>query len=359
MDPNEPAFVDRSTPPTPSLRGGIPDHQRSTNVAWLALDAEQNEPARFLLSLCAALEPFVPEAVTRACALLQSTPAAALQPALRQLLVGLGALSHGVALVLDDYHWIEARAVHDLVTVLLEYLPPRLFLILITRSDPTLSFARLRSRGQLIEIRAADLRFTDSEAAAFLNECRGVGLPPAAVVGLNRRVEGWIAALQAAASLLQGEADPAGLLEAFTGGHRYVVDHLFEHALRCQPPAVQQFLGRTAWLDRLCDALCETVTGMPDAGVILQRLASARLFLTPLEQEAGWYRFNPLFAGVLRAWSLSRTNLQMCPKTHAASVRQRQTRDRTQRSQEVSDGLRRRVEQTARPAPRDGHGAAS
>jgi LuxR family maltose regulon positive regulatory protein len=274
-------------------------------VAWLSLDTEENDPARFLLSLCAALESVAPEATAHACSLLKSPPECSLQSALTLLLNGLGALSQGVTLVLDDYHAIEARAVHDLVAFLIEYLPPNLFLILIARSDPPLPLARLRRQGQIIEIREADLRFNHEEATWFLNECMGLSLAPEAVARLVERTEGWIAGLQMAAFSLQGETDPNGFLDAFTGSNRYLVGFLFENVLQRQPPEVQSFLGQTAFLDRLCGPLCEAVTGMRGGQAMLERLEEANLFLAPLDRERRWYCYQPFLASALRAWSLS------------------------------------------------------
>jgi LuxR family transcriptional regulator, maltose regulon positive regulatory protein len=296
------------TPPEPSTGRGTPGGcplLPPPAVAWLSLDTAENDPARFLLSLCAALESVAPEAAARVCSLLQSPPECSLQSALTLLLNGLGALSQGVTLVLDDYHAIEARAVHDLVAFLIEYLPPNLFLILIARSDPPLPLARLRRQGQIIEIRDADLRFNHEEATRFLNECMGLSLAPEAVARLVERTEGWIAGLQMAAFSLQGETDPNGFLDAFTGSNRYLLEFLFENVLQRQPPEVQSFLGQTAFLDRLCGPLCEAVTGMRGGQAMLERLEEANLFLAPLDRERRWYRYQPFLASALRAWSLS------------------------------------------------------
>jgi len=275
-------------------------------IAWLSLRTEENDPAGFLLSLCAALKSVAPEAAARVCSLVQSSPEDSLQSALTILLNGLGALSQRVTLVLDDYHAIEARAVHALVAFLIEYLPPDLFLILIARSDPPLPLVRRRREGQIIEIRDADLRFNHEEATRFLNECKGLSLPPEAVARLVARTQGWIAGLQMAAFSLQGETDPSGFLDAFTGSNRYLVEYLVENLLQRQPPEVQSFLGRTAFLDRLSGPLCEAVTGMRGGQAMLERLEKANLFLAPLDRERREYRYQPFLAGALRAWSLSR-----------------------------------------------------
>ncbi|HTE19753.1 MAG TPA: hypothetical protein VK689_15410, partial [Armatimonadota bacterium] len=277
------------------------DRTSGRRITWLSLDTADSDPARFLLYLCAALETVAPEAVGPVRALLQSSQPPSLQYALTLLLNALASLPQPVTVVLDDYHQIEANAVHESLTFLLEHLPPTLFFIITTRSDPPLPLARLRVRRQLIELRAGDLRFNDDEAATFLNESMGLSLAPRAVARLAERTEGWVAGLQLAALSLQGVAEPDRFLDAFTGSSRYVVDYLSEEVLRRQPPEVADFLRRTAILDRLCGPLCEAVTGAPGGQAMLERLEAANLFLIPLDAERRWYRYHHLFADVLRA----------------------------------------------------------
>jgi len=191
--------------------------------------------------------------------------------------------------------------VHELVSFLVEHLPPSLFLILTTRSDPPLPLARLRLQGRLIEIHHDELRFTDEEAGQFLQARMGLTLTPEIVQRLAERTEGWIAGLQMAALSLQGEADASRFLEAFTGTDRYLVDYFFEEVLRRLPPEVQTFLGQTAFLKRLCAPLCEAVTGAAGGQAMLERLEAAHLFLIPMDRERRWYRYHPLFADVLQA----------------------------------------------------------
>jgi ATP/maltotriose-dependent transcriptional regulator MalT len=275
--------------------------QPEGSVAWLSLDREDNDPSRFLRNLGAGLETLAPAAVASAQALLQTAERPPLEHALTLLLNGVAALEQPVTLVLDDYHEIEAAPVHGLVAILVEHLPPTLFLILTTRSDPPLPLARLRLRGQLIEIRDADLRFTHEEVTLFLNEEMGLALPPELVKRLAERTEGWIAGLHMAALSLQGEADSRGFIEAFAGTHRYLGDYLYEEVVLRQPAVVQAFLAKTAFLDRLCGPLCDAVTETPGGQALLQRLATANLFLIPLDPEQRWYRYHHLFADVLRA----------------------------------------------------------
>jgi LuxR family maltose regulon positive regulatory protein len=268
-------------------------------VAWLSLDAQDNDPIRFMCYLCAALERVAPEAAQTAGTVLQSRECPPLDHVLTRLLNGVAALDQRVTLVLDDYHEIETPAIHALLTFLLEHLPPTLFLILISRSDPPLPLARLRARGQMVELRARDLRFTVEEASRFLKECMGLDLAPEAVRRLTEQTEGWIAGLHLAALALQGRPDAEEFIAAFSGGHRYVVDYLGEEVLRRQPEDVQAFLGKTAFLERLCGPLCEAVTG--DGQAMLERLEAANLFLIPLDEERHWYRYHSFFRQALRA----------------------------------------------------------
>jgi LuxR family maltose regulon positive regulatory protein len=236
------------------------------------------------------------------------------------LLKGLETPSQDVTLVLDDYHAIKVRAVHDLVALLIEYLPPNLFLILIDRSDPPLPFHQLRRQGRLVEIRDADLRFTYEEVARFLNECMRLSVTPEAVARLAERTEGWIAGLQMAALSLQDKADPSGFLDAFMRTPRHLVDFLFKELLQRQPPEVQSFLSQTAFLDRLCGPLCEAVTETRGGQAMLERLEAAHLFLAPLDRERRWYRYEPFFANVLQAWSLSADGEPMAVLHHRAAA---------------------------------------
>ncbi len=206
--------------------------------------------------------------------------------------------------MLDDYHVIEASDVHEAVTFLLDHLPDQLHLVVATRSDPPLPLARLRSRGQLTELRAADLRFTPSEAREFLNQVMGLGLTAADVGALEERTEGWIAGLQLAALSLRGmpERDEvSGFIEAFTGSNRFVIDYLADEVLARQAAHVRDFLLRTAVLDRLTGPLCDAVTGRADGSRMLEDLERGNLFLVPLDARRSWYRYHHLFADVLRA----------------------------------------------------------
>jgi LuxR family maltose regulon positive regulatory protein len=270
------------------------------SVAWLSLDQRDNDPALFWTYLVAALNTAAPEGGAGALSLLQP-PEAPGEAGLVTLLNDLDAISSDVVLVLDDYHVIDARDVQDGMAFLLEHLPPQIHLVIASRTDPSLPLARLRGRGELAEIRAADLRFTPSEAAAYLNGAMGLVLTAADVAALEGRTEGWIAALQLAALSMQGREDTTAFIDGFAGDDRYIVDFLAEEVLQRQPEHVQHFLLQTSILDRLSGPLCDAVTGQDGGKAKLTALERGNLFLVPLDDRRRWYRYHQLFADVLHA----------------------------------------------------------
>jgi LuxR family maltose regulon positive regulatory protein len=235
-----------------------------------------------------------------ALALLQSSQPAA-DAVLATLLNDLGAVQDDVVVVLDDFHLIESRDVQDGMAFLLEHLPSSIRLVMAGRADPALPLARLRGRGELVEVRAADLRFTPDEAAAYLNEVMGLTLTAADVASLEGRTEGWIAALQLAALSMQGRDDVAGFIASFAGDDRYIVDYLAEEVLQRQPESVRTFLLQTSILTRLTGPLCDAVTGQDGGKARLEALDRGNLFLVPLDDRRRWYRYHHLFADVLQA----------------------------------------------------------
>ena len=270
------------------------------SVAWLSLDQRDNDPALFWTYLVAALKTAAAGDGAAALSLLQS-PQPPGEAGLVTLLNDLDAISDDVVLVLDDYHVIDARDVQDGMAFLLEHLPPQIHLVIAGRADPALPLARLRGRGELVEIRAADLRFTPGEAAAYLNRVMGLALTAADVAALEGRTEGWIAALQLAALSMQGREDTAAFIAGFAGDDRYIVDFLAEEVLQRQPEHVQQFLLHTSILDRLSGPLCDAVTGQDGGKAKLVALERGNLFLVPLDDRRRWYRYHQLFADVLHA----------------------------------------------------------
>ena len=270
-------------------------------VAWLSLDREDSQPASFWTYVIAALRTVAPGVGADALALLQAPQPPPIQAVLTTLLNELSVIENDVVLVLDDYHVIDTLDVQEGVAFLLDHLPPRLHLVIASRADPPLPLARLRARGELVEIRAAELRFTPDEAAAYLNGAMGLVLSAKDVAALEGRTEGWIAALQLAALSMQGRDDNAGFIAAFAGDDRYIVDYLLEEVLQRQPEHVQTFLLQTSILTRLNAPLCDAVTGEASSKAMLEILDRGNMFLVPLDDRRRWYRYHHLFADVLRA----------------------------------------------------------
>ena len=273
-------------------------------VAWLSLDVGDNDPARFWRHVVAALGQARPGTGELAGPVLGPLEAASSPDGLVMALINELAADpreDEVLLVLDDYHLIDSQPVHGSLLFLLEHLPPGLRMVLASRADPPLPLARLRAGGQLAELRAAELRFTADEAATLLREAIGAELPGTAVAALTARTEGWAAGLQLAGLSLRGQADTAGFVATFSGSHRYVLDYLTGEVLERQNPQVREFLLETSVLERLTGELCDAVTGRAGSQVMLADIERAGLFLVPLDEVRGWWRYHHLFADLLRA----------------------------------------------------------
>ncbi len=308
-----------------SFNSLIPNPQ----VCWLSLDEGDNDPTRFFTYLLAALQGLPAKVGQTAHAMLQSPQPPPAEALLTSLINDLAAVPQPFVLVLDDYHVIHSLLIHQQLGFLLEHRPAPMSVVIATREDPPLPLARLRARGQIVEIRQADLGFTAEETAAFLRRAARVSLTPGDVAALHQRTEGWIAGLQLAALSMQGQADAHRIVASFTGSHRFVLDYLLEEVFQRQPPAIQDFLLHTAILERMCGGLCDAVTspltpgrqppplssperspaqerreGVGESGVrsqeILDHLDRANLFVIPLDPERGWYRYHHLFAELLR-----------------------------------------------------------
>ena len=286
----------------------VADWARRTGdpVAWLSLDAGDNDPARLWRHVVAALDRAVPGIADRVAPLLGPLAPGSFEGLVTALINELAAepAADHALLILDDYHAITAPPVHELLGFLVEHRPAGLCVVLVSRSDPPLPLARLRGRGQLTEVRAADLRFTDAEAASLLQHVAagsGPVLSAEAVAALAERTEGWAAGLQLAALSLRGRGDVAGFVAAFTGSHRYVLDYLAEEVLEQQDEHIRAFLLETSVLDRLSGPLCDAVTGRAGSQALLDRVERAGLFLIPLDEVRGWWRYHHLFADLLRA----------------------------------------------------------
>ena len=268
-------------------------------VAWVSLEESEQQPESFWTYVVTALETVAPGVGAAALPLLQAAQPP-IATVLATVLNELGNLPGGLDLVLDDYHLADGPAIAEDVAFLVEHLPPQVRLVISTRADPALPLARLRAGGDLVEVRAADLRFTPAEAASYLNEVVGLDLRAADVAALEGRTEGWIAALQLAALSLQGREDAAAFIAGFAGDDRYVVDYLVEEVLARQPDDVRRFLLQTSILDRLSGPLCDAVTGGADGKAVLDLLDRSNLFVVPLDDSRQWYRYHHLFADVLR-----------------------------------------------------------
>jgi LuxR family maltose regulon positive regulatory protein len=277
-------------------------------VAWLSLDAGDGDPGRFLTYLVAALQTAIPGIGAGVLAVLGAPQPPPVEAVLTALVNELAAASGPLVLVLDDYHTVDNAAIDEAIAFLIAQMPPQLQLVIATREDPALPLARLRATGRLIELRAADLRFTALEATAFLRQAMGVDLSGDEVAVLETRTEGWAAGLQLAAISLQSQADKAQFFQSFTGSHRFVLDYLVEEVLQHQPPPVQEFLLRTSILERMCAPLCDAVVyGEGERPVMvgegqaaLDYLERANLFLVPLDDQRRWYRYHHLFGDLLR-----------------------------------------------------------
>jgi LuxR family maltose regulon positive regulatory protein len=271
-------------------------------VAWLSLDVGDNDLSRFLAYFIAALQTVAVNIGAGVLGALQSPQPPPAESILTTLLNEITAVPDNFLLVLDDYHVIDSKPVDQALTFLVEHLPPQMHLVIATREDPHLPLARLRARDQLTELRAADLRFSPSEAAEFLNRVMGLNLTAEDIAALETRTEGWIAGLQLAALSMQGQEDTAGFIKAFTGSHHFVLDYLVEEVLQYQSESVQTFLLRTSILERLCGPLCDAVVGSPYASgqKTLEYLEHANLFIVPLDNERHWYRYHHLFGDLLR-----------------------------------------------------------
>ncbi len=271
-------------------------------AAWLSLDEGENDPARFLTYLVAALQTIAATLGEGVLGVLQSPQPPPTEAILTALLNDITTIRDHFVLVLDDYHVLDAKAVDHALTYLVEHLPPHMHLVIATREDPQLPLARLRAGDQLTEVRVTDLRFTHSEAAGFLNQVMGLNLSAQDIAALETRTEGWIAGLQLAAISMQGQQDAAGFITSFTGSHHFVLDYLLEEVLGQQPERIQNFLLRTSILDRMTGPLCDAVLLDPSASgqETLDYLERANLFIVPLDNERHWYRYHHLFADLLR-----------------------------------------------------------
>ena len=283
-------------------------------VAWYSLDEDDNEPGRFFTYIAASLRPIEPDSIPTLDSLLENN-----SPNPRELTAALirdlsEFVSKQVILVLDDYHHITLQSIHDAVAYLIDHLPSNIHLVFISRADPPLPLGRWRVRGQLTEIRAEDLRFTEAEAAQFLNQTMGLDLAAEDIHTLESRTEGWVAGLQLAALSLQHSSNPSEIIAAFAGSNRFVADYLTDEVLSRQNEALREFLLNTSILDRFNAALCDHLLQLPrgTSETILDELQRANLFIVSLDAESNWFRYHHLFAELLRR-RLTQTHQEQVP----------------------------------------------
>src|SRR6266545_235609 len=284
-------------------------------LTWLSLDRDDNDPGRFWRYIVAAVDRVHNGIGEQALSLLNASAQPTPKAIVTALLNELAARPDELVLVLDDYHQIVSPAVHDSLAFLLEHLSPGMHVVIASREDPPIPLARFRARGQLVELRTADLRFTFEEAAALLRRVWGLNLPEESIAALEARTEGWVTGLQLAALSLRGASDPARLIQRFTGSNRYILDYLTEEVLAQQSDEVRSFLLQTSVLEQLSGALCDVLTGRSDGQELLSHLERANLFLVPLDEERHWYRYHQLFADLLRA-RLQSADPKRLPELH-------------------------------------------
>jgi LuxR family maltose regulon positive regulatory protein len=275
-----------------------------TPSAWLSLDEGDNDPIRYLHYFISALQRIVPTIQPDLLGVLQKKQPDSFEALMNILINEIDRQAAPFVLVLDDFHNIQAPPVLEMVTHLLEHMPPQMHLVLLTRTDPLLPFSRLRVRSQLVEIRANQLRFTREESASFLNEAMGLRLSTDDIAALEMRTEGWIAGLQLAALSMQACKDIHSFVSAFTGSHHHIVDYLTEEVLKLQPERVRMFVLQTSILTSMCGSLCDAVVEPGDAGLengqaMLGALEAMNLFVIPLDDRRQWYRYHHLFSDVV------------------------------------------------------------
>ncbi|MCJ7537779.1 MAG: LuxR C-terminal-related transcriptional regulator [Anaerolineales bacterium] len=305
------------------------ESQTTYRIAWLSLDEDDNDPARFLTYFITALQMMGSSIGQKAQTVFQSQQELMIDPILMTLVNDLTQLSEppsehsnkDFVLILDDYHVIEEPCIHNAIEFLLDHLPPRFHLVILTRIDPPLPIPRLRVRNQMVEIRGSNLHFSEKEVEIFLNENMKLGLATEEIAMLETRTEGWIAGLQLAAISLQGQINRQEFIQDFSGDNRFVIDYLLDEVLLKQPEDVRRFLLQTVVLQRMCGELCDAVVNLSDEGFsldsqgFLEYLDRANLFIVPLDDQRKWYRYHHLFSEVLFR-RLKQTELAQIPELH-------------------------------------------
>ncbi len=273
-----------------------------TPAAWLSLDEEDGDPARFITYLIAALQKVKSGIGESLLAILQSPQPLQIENILTTLINEIASVPGDFLIVLDDYHALDSSQFDKAMQFLIDHQPVQMHLVIATREDPDLPLARLRGRGQCMELRAADLRFTNNETAEYFNRFMKLELSQQDIDALETRTEGWVVGLQMAAISLEGLQDTESFIQSFTGSHRFVMDYLLEEVLSRQPEDIQAFLQKTSILDQMCGSLCDALLENPAAASqsILDYLDHANLFIIPQDNERCWFRYHHLFISLLR-----------------------------------------------------------
>jgi LuxR family transcriptional regulator, maltose regulon positive regulatory protein len=288
---------------------------RASGMAWLSVDQDDNDPVRFWAHVIAAVAQLAPGAGEASLQVLTAPGASTAEGVLTPLINDLARLAGPITLILDDYHLIANPELLECVEYLVEHMPPALHLVVSARSDPLLPLARLRARGEMAEIRAEDLRFTDDEAAELLNGTLGLALVQEDIDALQQRTEGWAAGLYLAGLSLRGRPDPSPLIRATAGDNRRIADYLVAEVLDALPAEVRSFMTRTSVLDRMCGPLCDAVTASAGSWRILEELERTNQFVVAVDASRQWYRYHQLFAELLRH-ELDRAEPGLAPLLH-------------------------------------------
>lgn len=290
-------------------------HKVNSPAAWLSLDQSDNDISRFLSYFITALQHVQPNFANEALTALQSAQFPSVDTILTAILNEISECPEDFILVLDDYHVIVEKSVHDAVELLIDQMPPKMHLVILSRADPPLPLSRLRVRRQMVEVRASDLRFTKDEAALFFNDSMSLDLTNEEIEVLESKTEGWVAGLQLAGLSLEGRSDRSEFVASFSGSNRYIIDYLIDEVISRQTKELQIFLCQTSILDSLSAPLCDAITGVSGSNEVLRGLESANLFIIPQDDQRNLYRYHHLFAEFLRQ-RLNESQPELVPELH-------------------------------------------
>lgn len=281
--------------------------------AWISLEEKDNDLIRFLSYFIAALQTIETDLCQGILGMFYSVEAIGMDSLLTAIVNEIEALSTSFVFVLDDYHLINNQEINDLLSFLLNHLPSNMRLVLITREEPILSLASLRSKNQVMEIRAKDLRFTHSESVTFFNQVMGIKLLDKDIKRLESLTEGWIAGLQLAGISLQKQKNIPEFIDSFSGSHNFIMDYLIEEVFCQLSEEKQSFLLQTSILDRLSGPLCDAVilNSLESGQQTLEYLYNKNMFIIPLDNERKWFRYHHLFLELLRQKLLKEYPLEL------------------------------------------------